>query len=222
MIETNRPNYDFAQREAWNVLKQYSTPQLPIKLTDIIVRIPNLKLISYTDFSRESGFDVDTILENVNSDDGTLWNRNDGKSIILFNDTISNAGQIRFTIAHELGHFFLKHNEPIQTPQLIADDAIAIPREEEYKVDETEANYFAKSLLAPIPLILDIGNKVGRINIEMMAHFFEISFTAAEYVIDNMNNLKQHGFYPIDSRLSDIFGNAVKESASPYLVTAEF
>ncbi len=68
---------------------------------------------------------------------GFLANRN-GHYIIIYNDS-DDFFRIRWTIAHELGHYYLNHN---------------FENQNEYDAQEIEANYFASQLLMPIELLL--------------------------------------------------------------------
>lgn len=218
---TINPDYQLAQSKAWEILKDYSRPALPIDLGQIISSVPNLDVITYSHLSELYGCGVSEVADIADSDDGTLWYRNTQDDyLIAYNDTIPNEGQKRFTIAHELGHFFLKHDEVCSQPLSIVTKRLGFISDDEYATDEKEANYFAKRLLAPIPLIVDISRMIGAIDTFTMADIFNISQTVAEYVIDNMNNLKKYGFYPLDYELSGLYRGAVSESAKPYMQLA--
>lgn len=73
--------------------------------------------------------------------------RAEGKTIILVNTDIKNAGRINFTKAHELGHFSLNHKgaqfECSRSDML---DSIRKPL-------EIEANQFAKEFLLPAHML---------------------------------------------------------------------
>lgn len=60
------------------------------------------------------------------------------KYSIIYNDNDS-IERIRWTWAHELGHYFLKHD---------------FNNIDDYDIQETEANYFASQLLMPLELLL--------------------------------------------------------------------
>lgn len=79
---------------------------------------------------------------------GALTKGNNGqKSYIFINGNIDNAGRRHFTIAHELGHYFLSHQ--------LKDNSIFCSNtdiaEEGSQIDpiEREANYFASCFLMP-------------------------------------------------------------------------
>lgn len=78
---------------------------------------------------------------------GALTDGNNGVKYIMVNKNISNEGRKNFTIAHELGHYFLKHNLH-DNALFCTDDFVA---EDKYLNNpiEREANYFATCLLMP-------------------------------------------------------------------------
>ena len=78
----------------------------------------------------------------------TLWN---GSNYITIYDESKPPERIRWTLAHEIGHIVLGHFEFENTSFF---EGIT---SEEYKTLETEANYFAKELLAPIWVLNEIG-----------------------------------------------------------------
>ncbi|MGF7050111.1 hypothetical protein J2T13_004634 [Paenibacillus sp. DS2015] len=73
-----------------------------------------------------------------------------GKTIILVNTDIKNAGRINFTKAHELGHFSLNHKG--QQFECSRTDMLDSTR----KPFELEANQFAKEFLLPEQMVKSI------------------------------------------------------------------
>jgi Zn-dependent peptidase ImmA (M78 family) len=73
--------------------------------------------------------------------------RQDDKWLLLYNDGISSQGRIRFTQAHELGHYFL-HRSARQSFQCTAGDMDDWSADQ--KVIEFEADKFAAYLLMPL------------------------------------------------------------------------
>ncbi len=76
---------------------------------------------------------------------GIFTHANNGQAYIMINNNISNDGRRNFTIAHELGHYFLCHQ--LKNGQCFDADIF----EDDTAVDTTEreANYFASCLLMP-------------------------------------------------------------------------
>jgi len=78
---------------------------------------------------------------------GALTRGNSGQYYIMVNQSIGNVGRRNFTIAHELGHYYLEHI--LQNASFYcSEDDIA---EESHAADgvEREANHFASCLLIP-------------------------------------------------------------------------
>ncbi len=76
---------------------------------------------------------------------GIFTHANNGQAYIMVNDNITNAGRRHFTIAHELGHYFLCHE--LKNGQCF--DADILEDDTAVDVIECEANYFASCLLMP-------------------------------------------------------------------------
>ncbi|KRT92194.1 ImmA/IrrE family metallo-endopeptidase [Bacillus sp. GM2] len=86
----------------------------------------------------------------------------------------------RFTIAHELGHYFL-HAES-QTDFI--DEQSVFFRNGQKNKEETEANDFAANLLMPRELVLKIWGMSG--DVEFLSHYFGVSRTAMKYRLNNL------------------------------------
>lgn len=65
----------------------------------------------------------------------------------------------RFTAAHELGHFWLKHDESLDSEETIASARSA--KVQQIPLQEIEAEAFASEFLLPRSLIVKISNKLG-------------------------------------------------------------
>lgn len=78
---------------------------------------------------------------------GALTKGNNGQVYIMINSTIDNEGRKHFTIAHELGHYFLLHQLKQNAFYCSKSEIV----EEGVWKDpiEQEANYFASCLLMP-------------------------------------------------------------------------
>lgn len=89
-----------------------------------------------------------------------------------------------FTIAHELGHYFLHFDH--KTPSF---NGLVIFNRYGSGRDETQANRFAAAFLMPKEEFVQIFNKFGR-NTHLVAGYFEVSEPAvkarAEYIIPSV------------------------------------
>lgn len=76
---------------------------------------------------------------------GIFTHGNNGQAYIIINSNIDNDGRRNFTIAHELGHYFLCHelkNGQCFDANILEDGTVV-------DAIEREANYFASCLLMP-------------------------------------------------------------------------
>ena len=78
---------------------------------------------------------------------GAFTKGNNNQLYIMVNKNIGNEGRRNFTIAHELGHYFLKHRLKINAFYCLDNEIL----EDNTLQDniENEANYFATCLLMP-------------------------------------------------------------------------
>jgi len=84
---------------------------------------------------------------NLKSFEGGLFHIEDGRWALLYNETLKSPGRIRFTQAHELGHF-LVHRELQKEFQCSQADVAGY--EGSRKRMEAEADEFASTLLMPL------------------------------------------------------------------------
>lgn len=78
---------------------------------------------------------------------GALTHATNGQCYIMTNDSITNEGRRNFTIAHELGHYALKH--PMREGGHFCQGDAIIEEGNAVLQIEREANYFATCLLMP-------------------------------------------------------------------------
>lgn len=189
------PNYALAQSVAYDTIYSSTQSKLPLSIKQIIKSIPNLHIQKYSKFAKKRKLSLEETYEILDSEEGCLWMRDDGQYIILYNDTVDNNGRIRFTIAHELGHYLLKHNEKSKKTSLSRYSLT----NEEYDVFEKEANYFAKRLLAPIPLVNLYVNNWKKIYPQCIEYAFNTSFTVANYITNDLFKIRKNTSIASDS-----------------------
>jgi hypothetical protein len=182
------PNYDLAVKESINTLNEYGFNSIPINLDIIFTELKRtIKKCSYSKFSIQSGLSIDEICEYFESDLGAcVYDRSRERYVIYYNDTKLNPALDRFTIAHELGHFFLNHYEYVDTDILLRKPL----SEKKYKKFENEANCFARNLLAPVPLVNRVTNIKSTNSTTDIMNAFDVSFKAAKARLD---------FYKVDN-----------------------
>ena len=208
-VKTNFRNADYslAQNTAYKVIKDLEIKVLPISLTNVISEYKNLNIQTYDEFANTLNITLERTIHLLQSEDGALWfDSNTNNYVILYNANIFNNDRIRFTIAHELGHFFLKYNE--ETNQTII-SRYSLPNDE-YDRMEKEANYFAKRFLAPIPAIDDFLKYKPKINTYDISMIFGMSITASQYVIKNLNSQARFGVPHKKGKLNRLFDPFIK------------
>ncbi len=122
---------------------------------------------------------------------GFLYREVRNKSAILGVNANHSETRQRFTIAHELGHFFLHAGDPV-----FVDQAFVMMRDtassEGEKLEEREANLFAAELLMPAKLItkevegMDDIDIVEDGKIERLAKKFGVSIQAMSFRLANL------------------------------------
>lgn len=183
-----KPDYGLAQSVAYETVQNCDQKILPLSIKKLIKSIPNLHIQKYSKFAKSRNLSIEETFELLDSEEGCLWMRSDSQYIILYNDAVDNTGRIRFTLAHELGHYLLKHNEKTKKTLLARYSLTS----EEYDVFEKEANYFAKRLLAPIPLVDLYVASWSRIYPECIEFAFDTSYTVAYYIINDLHRRQRN------------------------------
>jgi len=114
-----------------------------------------------------------------------LASRLDGRWYIVGDTNNPNAGRLRFTIAHELGHILMGHEPAVDDDETLGSRA-SHPH-------EVEANYFAAELLVPRALVLD--RLTGEANLEFVRTIAELAGTTLWvpfYRLKTLDILKPH------------------------------
>lgn len=151
-------NYDHVNTTVRMVIKSFKINKFPFDLFELIDAVPNLICTTYKDFSRTMNRSIESMKQamHTSSNDGFLFkmiNTDNAEPTywLIYNADLNEFDaiqRIRFTIAHELGHYFLNH----------LDDSVVNLEdlsEDQYRIAESEANLFASDLLIPPILIPD-------------------------------------------------------------------
>lgn len=205
------PRYAMVQRVVTRVLLRYADNQIPVSLSYITDTFNNIELRSYGWYQKSMGVERKYIVDKLTkSEDGGLLKLSDdtGKEeyFILYDES-KKVGRKRFTIAHELGHYFLKHHQLIEG-EIIARGEIT---DKEYDVLEKEANYFARLLLVPLPLLPYISINWGTINNDHIINIFNVTYTVSRNVLGHINKLKSRGGTLINVDIVDKYKNSLNK-----------
>lgn len=188
MISSER--YKEIQDVAYSViLNHVKSNSLPINLLEVVNDIDNLNIKDYQSLMEAGKMSLSNIINLLRSKDGVLVHDPDSDEYrILFNKEINPSGRIRFTIAHELGHYFLGHEFENSVLCRFSSNSA------KYSDKEKEANYFAKRLLAPLPVIKEFTNVAGYFDELINQSIFDVSNTASKYIMDNFSKVINHKF----------------------------
>lgn len=184
------PDYSKATNAAYELLAKYQGELPVIDVYRIAIFYPNVKIHTYTDVADRMGIDTQTFIKNhASSEHGfTIKDMVKNRYIIFFSE-LKDVTTVRFTIAHELGHIVLKHN----------DDSVAANK---------EANCFARNLLCPVP----ISDNFGVQTVQDYVNCFGISEPMAEVTVSYRENDK----YYITRNNYNIFNDIVYRYFSGY------
>lgn len=132
-------DYRRATNKASELLLSLPSFSLTLDVFAAVKLMPDCVVISYRKAIEHYGIDPELLASD--SDYGfTFLDPKTKKRIILYDDTLPEAC-IRFTIAHELGHYILEH---LPKDQIASESA------------EKEANCFARNLLCPAPIAKEL------------------------------------------------------------------
>ena len=149
--------------------------RFPLDASDAVKLFENCRYMSNKELEEASGSTHDEVIRACESYDGcTKYDPNTKRYLILANRSPKNIisrDRINWTIAHELGHILCGHFD------LLVDDGKAISSEIKDTEVEAEADFFAASLLAPLPALCSAGVR----NVEDVRKYFGLSQQAAEY-----------------------------------------
>lgn len=164
------------ERKALELLCKLNAESRPID----VMRIANALGISVF----EASFENDSI-------SGLIRKEADG--VKIYYNRAHNFRRIRFTIAHEIGHYVLGHLDKVRNQQ-IDDFALNMFRRadgvggKDYQM-EVDANKFAAALLMPEKLVVQSWQETGG-DIEKMAEQFRVSCSAMGYRVDHLDSRK--------------------------------
>lgn len=151
-------NYGYAQEKAYEVLLQYTDGTLPIDPFQIIKKTRNITLKTFTQLAKElqkkrPTLSLEEIKLEFESEKGFLKKRDNKKYLLCYNEQQPDC-IIRWTLFHELGHYFLEHLTEKKNYLFFG-----VHTENYYKdMLEKEANYFAKHCSCPFPIAIEILN----------------------------------------------------------------
>lgn len=178
-----------------NIVKKEKMSTTPKRKKEIKEIVRTLQDKSLSDIAKENEIQVYTLDLNDVSWDNISWaifKSDDGKYKIYINSSDTPNRQ-RFTLAHELGHYYLHKNtlEELngmidkQSPYLFRSTDIYDQLTTDKRIMEEEANLFAAELLMPEEKV----RKIWKHNddVKELAKFFWVSLSAMSFRLENLD-----------------------------------
>lgn len=121
---------------------------------------------------------VEVVADDIPTFEGGLFSIEPRRWAVIYNKSISSEGRIRFTLAHELGHFMLHLGT--QDAFECSQEAVLLTGTREKQI-EVEADAFASQLLMPLPQFraLTLGANVDFDVLSSASALFGVSLTSA-------------------------------------------
>lgn len=196
----DKPRYRRTTQRAYQLLAELGICSFPVDPVEIIKRFPNWHLCGWMELKNSTGEKDPLYLDREDAEAKTEVIRGGSDFLIVYDERIGYDKRIRWTIAHEIGHIVLGH--------LIDFDKTALNRggltENEYKVLEAEAHYFACELLSPKTIIRRFRQLIGDAN--GIAALCDISYDAAVIRIKELARLDFDYYEPENAILRNFFG----------------
>lgn len=144
--------YRFIENKVYKIYSALPNLRYPIYPNDIIDLMPSVRYMTYREFADLNKCHVNTVWHLCESTYGcTQYDVLNNRYLILCNEDGSwgnSSGRQRWTKAHELGHIICRHfqlsalNTFSENPQF----------KTENEAFEREADFFASTLLSPLPM----------------------------------------------------------------------
>jgi hypothetical protein len=190
------PRFDFVYNKACEFLLSLCVSCLPVNPQELISR-KRWGLVTYSELCSlvPDGATIEDIAEACQSRDGfTVYSG--GNYCIAYNDAIRVKSRIAFTLMHEAGHIVCGHFSG-HAPTLSGG---------EYRVFETEANYFASNVLAPAAVAAACDLRTP----ELLQAACGLSYDAAKARLNELNNWKSR---PVDDKIWHAFDPYIRISS---------
>lgn len=153
--------YAFINNQVLNIYLQMPKIKFPLDIQSVIDYLPNCRYMSYQKFAEINNCSIEEVIQICESKSGcTHYDIMQNRYLILCNhstDDNNNLGRQRWTCGHEIGHIICNHLT-ISAYEKLSENSLLQISDPTY---ESEADYFAATILAPFPLfkVLDIRSK---------------------------------------------------------------
>ena len=143
----------FVQRKVLELYQRMDTISYPIQPETLLPCVPqSCRIMSYQKTAEVAGCSVQDVAVLCKSNSGaTHYDPELNRYLILYNGSM-NPGRVRWTLGHEIGHICIGHLETMEVAEIAYTE-----QREFYDQLESEADYFAWNLLAPLPILREMG-----------------------------------------------------------------
>ena len=176
----NKPRYTYAQQKARDLLIELNITSFPIKPLEIINEYKDrIYCLPWSELATLEGVDDPFYLKQDVTDARIFWDPKSNKYMLVYDDTQQNRFRLRWTIMHELGHFFLGHLTDF--PETALKPSANENYRQDYGVLEREAHAFAAEVLCPSAIFqfFQTSDKIA-ITKEYISNLFLLSNEASE------------------------------------------
>lgn len=198
----DRPRRDYVKKAARTFLLSSEQDSLPVDVK-VLFKPPSYLLYDVAQAEHITQMSIPIEFWNNDTVDA-LTCYFAGVFITIYKTAGRTLQRIRFSIAHELGHIVLNHLTEFEQP-----NSFSIFNSHAYHVLEREADMFAAELLAPTPLL----KEMGLLDVANIQRVCDISESAADITISDLN---------LDLNVSETDRNAVLRKFHRFLFTNEY
>lgn len=147
----------FVQRKVLELYQRMDSIYYPIQPETLLPCVSqSCRIMSYQKLAEVAGCSVEDVAVLCKSNSGaTHFDIEQNRYLILYNEAM-NAGRVRWTLGHEIGHICVGHLEAIGEAVIAFTEHRGF-----YNQFESEADYFAWNLLAPLPILREMGIRSG-------------------------------------------------------------
>ena len=170
----------------------------PLDILEIISQDQRIKLMTFNEFSNKT-YTPHFQISSIFGSEDAFHIRKGNKALIIYNNSLP-MNRLRFTLAHEYGHFVMGHTGINLNEHFTYEDFYR------RKAEEYEANSFASCLLFPLHIRYKYFNCL---NTYKTSEIFQISVQASEIAL---KVIKTH----MDSGLDDYMSS--NENLHPKII----
>lgn len=188
--------YQQARNAAWETLLACGIQSLPVNILEVAHHF-GIHIAAYSRCALMQLMNPDAV-----SGDGFLAHV-DGIPFVFVNDRKDNRARRRFTLGHEVGHFYLKH--PVDVIHTRNNEV-----DSKTDVREMQANVFSRDLLMPAGVLAAIGATTP----EQVMQLCDISRTSAEIRAQRLSILRDRnkfGTHPLERQVLLQFSEYIEE-----------